>query len=238
MKLGIMQPYFSPYIGYFQLMNAVDEYVIYNNIEYTKKGWINRNRILVNGEPHFITLPLKSDSDFLQIRDRFLADNWPTERLKMLNRIKEAYRKAPQFDRVFPLIESVLLHGPSNLFLFLVRSLKMIKDYLKVGTPIIISSTVNIDHNLRSADKVLALCKARNVDMYVNPIGGTGLYDRERFEKEGIDLRFVFTEYFRYKQFGDDFISSLSIIDVMMFNSVEEIKVLLGACQLVKGIPT
>ena len=87
MKVGIMQPYFFPYIGYFQLMNAVDEFVVYDNIEFTKKGWINRNRILVNGKDAFITISLKKDSDYLDVRDRYLADSWSSDRVKMLNRM-------------------------------------------------------------------------------------------------------------------------------------------------------
>jgi hypothetical protein len=94
-KIAIMQPYFFPYIGYFQLINAVEEFVIYDNIEFTKKGWINRNRILVNGADSYISLPLKKDSDFLHVKDRFLADTWDQDRKKMLNRITESYRKAP-----------------------------------------------------------------------------------------------------------------------------------------------
>src|SRR5688572_4948402 len=105
MKLGIMQPYLFPYIGYFQLMNAVDEFVIYDNIEFTKRGWINRNRILVNGKPVFITLPLRNDSDYLHVKDRFLADNWVLHRKKNLNRIVESYNKAPLFASAFPIIE-------------------------------------------------------------------------------------------------------------------------------------
>jgi len=118
MQLGIMQPYFFPYIGYFQLMNAVDEFVVYDNIEFTKKGWINRNRILVNGQDSFITLPLKKDSDYLDVRDRYLADSWTSEKIKMLNRIKGSYRKAIQFDFVYPVIEKCILYDESNLNIF------------------------------------------------------------------------------------------------------------------------
>jgi hypothetical protein len=108
-KIAIMQPYFFPYIGYFQLINAVDEFVVYDNIEYTKKGWINRNRILVNSQDAYITLPLKRDSDYLDIRERFLADSWSRESKVMLNRIAGAYRNAPNFRLVYPLIEKCIL---------------------------------------------------------------------------------------------------------------------------------
>src|ERR1700722_4154503 len=153
MKLAIMQPYFFPYIGYFQLMNAVDEFVIYDNIEFSKKGWINRNRILVNGKDAYITLPLKKDSDYLDVKDRFLAETWPLDRKKMLNRISESYKKAANFDSVYPLIEKCIFFEESNLFKFILNSLILIKDYLNISTSFVISSTIPIDHNLKAEQK-------------------------------------------------------------------------------------
>jgi hypothetical protein len=224
MKLAIMQPYFFPYIGYFQLMNAVDEFVIYDNIEYTKKGWINRNRILVNGKDSFITIPLKKDSDYLDIRDRSLAEIWSIEKKKMLNRIVESYRKAPQFDSVYPMIEKCLCFGDSNLFSFILNSLNQVKEYLEIPTYFVVSSTVSVNHELQAEKKVIAICKARKADTYINSIGGIKLYVKDEFKEETIDLYFLKTNDFRYKQFGQDFVPWLSIIDVMMFNSKERIK--------------
>jgi hypothetical protein len=120
-KLAIMQPYFFPYIGYFQLVNAVDEFVIYDNIEFTKKGWISRNRILVNGVDTYISLPLKKDSDYLHVKDRYLADTWDIERKKMLNRITESYRKAPYFKETYEVIEKCILYEDRNLFKFILH---------------------------------------------------------------------------------------------------------------------
>ncbi len=224
MKLAIMQPYFFPYIGYFQLLNAVDEFVIYDNIKFTKKGWINRNRILVNGKAFHITIPLKNDSDYLDIRERYLAEIWSLEKKKMLNKITASYIKAPQFNVVFPLVEKCILFEETNLFNFILNSLNQIKVYLEIRTPIIISSTISIDHKLKAENKVIALCKARKANMYLNPIGGTTLYDKNQFSNEGIDLRFLKADEISYKQFNNDFVPSLSIIDVMMFNSKEIIK--------------
>jgi len=153
MKIGIMQPYFFPYIGYFQLMNAVDEFVVYDNIEFTKKGWINRNRILANGKDYFVTIPLKKDSDYLDVRDRCLADSWPSGRTKMLNRMKEAYRKAPQFDVVYPVIERCLHFEDANLFNFIFYTLTQVKAYLDINTSFIKSSTIPIDHTLKAEKK-------------------------------------------------------------------------------------
>jgi len=228
MKLAIMQPYFLPYIGYFQLMNAVDEFVIYDNIKFTKKGWLNRNRILVNGKDSYITIPLKKIPDYFDIRDRYLAEIWRFEKKKMLNRVIESYRKAPKFDVVYPIIEKCILYEESNLFKFILNSLRLVNEYLEIRTSFLISSTISINHELKAEKKVVAICKSRKANVYLNPIGGIQLYLKDDFKDEGIDLYFLKTNELRYKQFKNDFVPSLSIIDVMMFNSKEEIRKMLG----------
>jgi hypothetical protein len=222
MKVAIMQPYFFPYIGYFQLMQAVDEFVVYDNIEFTR-GWINRNRILLNGKDSYISLPLKKDSDYLNVADRYLAEVWPEERKSMLNRISESYRKAPCFHLVFPWLKEVLYNDERNLFRFLFYVLTSVKNYLGITTPLVISSSVAIDHTLRASDKVIALCKARGANIYINPIGGVELYSKEEFNRYGITLYFLKPDTIRYKQFTNEFVPTLSIIDVMMFNSKDSI---------------
>jgi hypothetical protein len=229
MKVAIMQPYFFPYIGYFQLMNAVNEFVVYDNIKFTKKGWINRNRILVNGKDSYITIPLKKDSDFLDVRDRFLADAWFLQRNKILNRIAGSYRKSPWFDFVYPLIEKCILFEESNLFKFILNSLTLVKEHLGIKTPLLISSAIPIDHELKAEKKVAEICKARKANVYLNPIGGIQLYKKDNFKDEGIELYFLRSNDIRYKQFNNDFIPFLSIIDVMMFNSKEKIIQMLGS---------
>lgn len=223
MKVVIMQPYFFPYIGYFQLMQAADMFVVYDNIQFSKKGWINRNRILVNSADAYITLPLKKDSDFLDVKERCLSDEWPAERKKMLNRITESYRKAPQFAEVFPVIEAAVMHGDKNLFSFILNSLKLVAGYLDIKTPLVVSSTLPIDHQLKAEKKVIALCKALNADVYINPIGGVELYSKEDFKQEGIGLKFLKADNIVYPQFRNEFIPFLSIIDVMMFNPKAEV---------------
>lgn len=228
MKVGIMQPYFLPYLGYFQLMNAVDEFVVYDNIEYTKKGWINRNRILLNGKDDLISLPLKKDSDFLHIKQRCLAESWLTDRKKMLNRITAAYKKAPYFTETYSLLEQILLFEDLNLFNFIHYSIKMMKEFLQIPCSIIISSDIPGHENLKAENKVIAICRQRNASEYINSIGGTELYNKENFKAAGIDLHFIKMNAFTYKQFDNEFIPYLSIIDVMMFNDQETIKIFLN----------
>lgn len=231
MTLGIMQPYFMPYIGYWQLMAAVDKYVVYDNIEYTKKGWINRNRILQNGKDEYITLPLKKDSDYLNVNQRFLSDAF--DRNKLMRQIEGAYRKAPYFRDVFPVMADIIGHDDNNLFQYLYYSITKIRNYLGITSEFIISSSLSIDWALKGKDKVLALCKALGADTYYNAIGGQSLYDKQEFLQNGINLYFLQTNDIRYPQFHNDFVANLSIIDVLMFNSPEQTRQLLTQFTLV-----
>ena len=222
-SLAIMQPYIFPYIGYFQLINSVDEFVIYDNIQYTKKGWINRNRILMNGKDTLITVPLKKDSDFLNIVNREISQDWVKERVKRLNQIKSSYKKSPYFDESFSLIEKCLMNPNSNLFDFIYDSICNLNEYFGIKTKVIKSSELQINHDLKSKDKVIEICKCLNSDIYINAIGGVDLYDKEDFKNNGIQLNFIKSNPIKYKQFENEFVPWLSIIDVMMFNSKEEI---------------
>ena len=222
MKVAIMQPYFFPYIGYFQLIAAVDVFIVYDNIKYTKKGWISRNRVLQNDRDVMFSLPLKSDSDHLDVCERALSAEF--NRDKLLNQLNGAYRRAPYFAQTFPLVEQIVRYEDKNLFSFLHYSIINICEHLGITTEIRISSNISIDHELKSQDKVLALCEAVGASTYVNAIGGMELYSKETFQEKGIELKFIRSLPFEYPQFGNEFVPWLSIIDVMMFNSLETIK--------------
>lgn len=220
-KLAIMQPYFMPYIGYFQLIAAVDLFIVYDNIKYTKKGWINRNRILRNGADVMVSLPLAAASDSCDVIERQLAADFKPQ--KLLAQIAGAYRAAPFFRETTPLIERIVMFEDWNLFRFNLHSIQQVCAHLGVATPVRVSSDFAIDPSLTAQDKVLALCEAAGADIYVNPIGGVGLYAREAFQARGIELRFQRADPFDYPQFGADFVPWLSIIDVLMFNPIDRI---------------
>lgn len=226
-----MQPYFFPYIGYFQLIAAADLFVVYDNIKYTKRGWINRNRLLQDGEATLFSLPLKADSDFCDVRERELAAHFSPD--KLLDRIEGAYRRAPHFAETLPLIEQVVRYEDRNLFGFIHHSISRTCEHLEITTEIRVSSTIGIDHGLKSQDKVLALCGAISADTYINPVGGTELYSGDAFAEHGIALKFLQPGPIRYPQFGGEFVPWLSIVDVLMFNPLDTIKTcILGDYQL------
>jgi hypothetical protein len=222
MQVGIMQPYFLPYIGYFQLINAVDVFIVYDNIKYTKKGWINRNRMLQNSKDVMFSLSLKNDSDYLDVCQRELASDF--NRGKLLNQFKGAYQHAPYFAQTYPLVEQIVQYEEANLFRFLHYSIAKTCEHLGISTEIRVSSKIAIDHDLKNQDKVLALCEAVGASTYVNAIGGMELYSKETFREKGIELKFIKSNPFAYPQFGDEFVPWLSIIDVMMFNPLDTIR--------------
>lgn len=231
-KIGIMQPYFLPYIGYFQLMNFVDEFIVYDNIQFTKKGWIHRNRMLQNGKDEYFSLPLKKDSDFLNVDQRFLADNFSQEKVKMLNKLQNNYRKAPFYEETYPIIKNIMDYPSDNLFEFILNSISKVKSHLGIDTPLIISSKLPVNHELKGKEKVVELVKVSQGSDYINPIGGLELYDKNEFAEKQIKLSFIKTNNFHYQQLKNEFIPFLSILDVMMFNDKDVVRMFLNEFEL------
>ena len=231
MTIGIMQPYFMPYIGYWQLMAAVDRYVVYDNIQYSKGGWINRNRMLQNGKDVLFTIPLKKDSDYLDVCQREISSNFDQQ--KLLNQIVQNYRKAPFFEEIYPIIHQCVICDEVNLFNYIFYSLIQIRKILKIESDLIVSSQLPINHDFKGQDKVLAICKEMKANQYVNAIGGQELYDKKVFEDQGIKLNFLRSNVVSYSQYKNDFVSNLSIIDVLMFNGGERTRQLLKEYTLI-----
>lgn len=235
-KIGIMQPYFLPYIGYFQLMDMVDEFVIYDNIEFSRASWIRRNRMLQNGKDVYFTLPIKKDSDFLDVNQRYLADNFDNEAGRLVRRIESNYSKAPFFKEFFPIVEKIIYYEERNLFDYILNSVVKIKEYLNIATPILTLSKFGKDiQRLRAQDKVIGVCKALQATHYINSSGGTHLYDSESFQKENIELLFFRAKQFEYPQFDNDFIPFLSILDVCMFNSISQVQEYLNHYEIINS---
>lgn len=226
MKIGVMQPYFFPYIGYWQLMNLVDEYVIFDDVNYIKRGWINRNNILVNGQPKLINLCIKNASQNRLIMETEVADN-PDEIKKLLTTIMLNYKKAPYFEPVYALVEEILTCDEKCLSAYLANQIRKVCGYLGIETKILLSSEIEKDDSLKAEAKILEICKKRNADCYINAIGGKELYHQENFAAEKMELKFLRTGEVTYQQFGKEFVPNLSIIDVMMFNSPEQVRELL-----------
>jgi predicted nucleic-acid-binding Zn-ribbon protein len=237
-KIGINQPYFFPYIGFWQLMNAVDEYVLADNLNYIKQGYINRNKILINKEPQYYRLPVHKPSQNKLICEHEISlDEIEIE--KMLHTIQCEYRHAPNFERVYAHIKEVLEYGltEKNLAAFLENAIKLTARELGIKTPILrASKDVILDRDYKRENYVVATCKKLGGTEYYNAIGGTKLYFQDFFRANDLGLKFVKTNSdISYEQFGNEFIPNLSIIDVMMFCSKEQISDMLEAYELIDG---
>ena len=227
-----MQHYFFHYIGYFQLINAVDVFVIYDDVNFINKGWLNRNNILVNGKEFLFNINLQEASQNKVINQINIEgnSNW---KKKLLKTITLSYKKAPFFVEVFPIMENILGQEEKNLAKFISYSLQKICSFLSIETTIVISSEIEKNNNLKGQNKIIEICKKLQGDKYINAVGGIELYDKDIFSKHGISLNFIKSNLIIYSQFKNEFIPWLSIIDVMMFNSPEQIKEFLSQYDLI-----
>lgn len=217
-----MQPYFFPYLGYWQLLNYVDNYVIYDDVNFIKSGWVNRNKILLDGQEHYINLPMSGASSNKHIIQVGVGTD-KVMKGKTLKLLEHAYSKAPYYENTIKIPEQILTQEYENLADCLVESIQLICDYLGIYTPILRAHSMEIDPALRGQDRVLDTCKLLKTDSYINAIGGQSIYSYDAFRKCNMQLKFLDMKDITYPQFGGAFISKLSIIDVMMFNSPEVI---------------
>ncbi len=223
MIVGSNQPYLFPYLGYWQLMNIADIYVISDSMQYIKKGYINRNSILVDGKKHLLTLEALGVHENTLISEVKVGKN----RKKIVKSIFHAYKKAPYFEEIYPLIEQIVLNNEENLAKYVGYSIETVAKYLNMNTKFIYLSDLQGKTSLMAQEKTIDICKRLDTNHYINAIGGEELYSKKDFFEEGIILNFLKTGDIEYRQFNNEFIPNLSIIDIMMFNSKDEIQEML-----------
>lgn len=222
MTLAIMQPYLYPYLGYFQLLNAVDRFVVYDDVNFIKKGWVNRNNLLENGSAGLFTVPLIGASQNRRISEIMVANEhgW---RDKLMRRIRMNYSRAPYFSIVEPMIESGICREGLSIAAFNVAAMRDVVDYIGIDTDVVASSTTYANALLKGQSRIIDICQREGANHYVNPIGGMDLYDKHEFSRCGIRLSFLRSALTPYVQFDKPFVPGLSILDVMMFNDRETI---------------
>jgi hypothetical protein len=231
MKIAIMQPYLFPYIAYWQLIKAVDKFIIYDDINFINKGYINRNNILVNDKSYQFTLEIIGASQNKLINEIQIGKNSN----KILKSIEYNYKKAPYFKNAFPLLEDIFNQKEKNLAKFIGYSLKKISNYFEIDTSFVYSSEIEKNSNLKNQDKIIDICEKLNAKEYINLIGGRELYKKEEFISRNIELSFIDTRPEKYQQFNNKFTTSLSIIDIMMFNNKVKINNMLNNYQLIQN---
>lgn len=221
LNIAVMQPYLFPYIGYFHLIDSVDIFVCFDDVNFIKKGWINRNNILLNGRAHLWSLPLIKKSQNRQIRDHEITDPEKSQ-AALAELIENAYAKAPYFQSAMPVIRNTLNGSEKMIDLLARRSLENICDYLGMDVVFKNSSDLDKDNDAQAQERIIQMVGKLSGTAYRNAIGGRKLYDKDAFAENGIELTFIESASIKYPQFENDFIPYLSIIDVLMFNSRED----------------
>ena len=233
MKIGIVQPYFSPYIGYFALINAVDKFVYFDDVQYIRGGWVNRNRIKIVDTWHYITLPINKVSMSSKINEVYIVDDE-----RQINKIKKSimhsYKKAPYYNEIKELIFGSIISG-ENISELNINLTNKVCNYLGIDTEMYVSSEIKTYDSLKGEDKIINICKILDSDHYINPIGGVQLYSKEKFLESGIKLNFLKIDEITYPQGVGDFIPNLSIIDVLMWNTKEDVRKMLEKYILTEG---
>lgn len=216
-----MQPYLFPYIGYFQQMNLVDKYVLFDDVQWIR-GWINRHELLLNGSGKLTTLSVEKHSN------RCLINEVNTNEVALgqyLYEIRKLYHKAPYFEVIYPMLEDVLFCKERNLVKIILNTFVWLNDLFDMKTEFLLSSNIDYNRNTDAENKILDICKKNNAKVYINTIKGQHLYDREKFKSHELKLYFfdrIITPYEQYSK--NDFVPYLSIIDVLMFNDVQTVK--------------
>lgn len=236
MIVALMQPYFFPYIGYFQLMSAVDCFVFYDDAQYMKGGWVNRNRILYDGAPGWWTHPIVREDYRLPIRQRRYARS-PARTTALLAKLDGAYRTAPQFAPTVAMATEYLDNDLETVSAFNQAHLEGIARRLGIDCTFVPSSQLDYDRALGAQSRVIDLCRRLGASAYLNAMGGSALYDAGEFARRGLELGFVHPEVTTYPQLDRPHVPFLSIIDVLMFNSVEQASALLGRYDVVRPAP-
>lgn len=226
-----MQPYFLPYIGYFTLINSVDKFVFYNDVQYIKRGWVNRNRIKKGNQWQYIIMPVKKAHFTVKINDVHVVES-ERERDKLKKAIMHCYQKAPYYKLISDLIFTHIIPG-ENISKINISLIVEICNYLDINTEIYLSSKIPKDNSLKGENKIIEICRSLEGTQYINPIGGIKLYSSVKFQDYCIQLKFLKMNEITYSQGKYDFIPNLSIVDVLMWNSKDHVKEMLNNYELI-----
>ena len=235
MRLAIMQPYVFPYLGYFQLVHAVDRFIFYDDVNFIKRGWIHRNNVLINEAGHRFSIPLNKASQHAMINEVTLhPTEYPAWRDKFLKTLQQHYRKAPNLEPVYHLVRDVLHQATNSIATLAINSVTSVCNYLSLAGDFAIASHLAYDRSLRGTERIMALCEQQGATDYINPAGGRALYESEAFDQRGLTLHFIDPKPINYEQFSSPFVPHLSVIDVLMFNPRERVQAMLTQYQLTR----
>ena len=220
-----MQPYFFPYIGYFNLIHAVDTLVFYDDVAFANNKFIYKNRIISKGAYENFSMELSKKSQNTLLKDLRVHD-YKKNCDNLLKKIRHSYSKMPYFEFGMSYLNKVLETRYNSMIDFNINSITELAKILNIQTNFLLSSQLNIAKNTNStSDRIINIIKSQNANLYCNLPGGVGLYNKNYFKNFGLELEFIRPIELEYKQKNTEkFISSASIIDLLMNISIDDIK--------------
>jgi hypothetical protein len=226
MKIAVMQPYLFPYAGYFQLIAVVDKFVFYDDVNFIKNGWINRNRLFLASDVRYFTVPLLGASPFKKINEVAVVPGNVWQK-RIIDTVRQSYSKAPFFKEVNSLVSEIIFLNENKIGNLAKTSVMAVCNYLDINTQFVMTSAAYENSDMSGAARIIDICHREKSQLYFNLSGGKNLYSKDSFESENIELNFVGNEPIRYQQLSNEFHSGLSIIDVLMFNDKKTVSEML-----------
>ena len=227
MRVAIMQPYFFPYLGYFDLLNSVDLFLVYDTVQYIRRGWIHRNRILHQREKgwQYIIVPTEPASQKTPIQDIRISNTVPWQ-ARILDQMGHYKKTAPHAERIMDFTKDCFASEETFLSVLNVKLLERCAELLNINFQYQVCSSLNIDLDMgcSAEERILHLCEFLGAKEYVNLPGGVELYDPEAFKRRNMQLTFRSLPLFTYPTGSYSFEPNLSILDVLMWNMPEDIK--------------
>lgn len=221
--IAIMQPYLFPYLGYYQLVHHVETFVFLDDVTFIKQGYIHRNTIRLDGKPHRFALPVKNQSSYRLINDHYFLDG-----SMLIDLVALAYKNAPHYSRVMPLVAEVIDQSERNVAKLAARSVSIVFEYLGLDRRILFSSEINKNNTLKAQERVINICQVLGAQRYTNSIGGISLYSRSDFSTAGIVLEFIrIRNEMIYQTQNYPYLPGLSMIDVLMICPHDQVLTLL-----------
>ncbi len=221
MRLVIMQPSYLPWLGYFDLFLKSDLFLVYDNVQFDKDGWRNRNRIKTPNGPQWLTVPVLTKGQDWPTNKEIKINNKEPWKRKHLNGLKMNYAKAPHFQEIYALFEPIYAQEWESLLDLNMACIRTMNDYLGITTPFQFSSDLNLDLPEEKNQKLIEICKHLKADQFYEPEGGKGYIDAECFKSQGIDLTFQNFQHPVYPQLHGPFVPFLSTVD-LLFNCGKE----------------
>ena len=235
MTIGIMQPYFFPYIGYYALIKHSNHFVFFDTPQFIRHGWIDRNRILKPTDSwQYIKVPIVKHPrntciNEISIQNEILWKN------RIIRQVEHYKKKAIYYKNTIDLIKEVFNFEGNSIVDLNIKTVTTVMQYLNISFSFSVFSKLNLDiSETNSPDEwALNISTKLNVTTYLNPVGGLSFFDKSKYQKAGINLKFLKTVLLPYDQKRTNFEPSLSIIDVLMFNSPESIRNMLEAVEFI-----